>query len=256
VRADGVTIRERTRVERVERRGKTGISVHVEGLDGRDAIDGTHLLIAAGRSANIAGLDLGKARIAHDARGIKVSSGLRTSNGRAYAIGDVVAGAPRFTHVANYHAALVVRALLLRMKAEENRRIIPRVTFTDPEIAHIGLTEAEAVAQKLAIRILRWPLAENDRAQAERRTVGHIKVVVDLKGEILGASIVGANAGEMIGLWALALSKSMNVRDIAAFVPPYPTMGEIGKRAAITYFAPMAERPGLRKLMRLLSVFG
>ena len=110
--------------------------------------------------------------------------------------------------------------------------------------------------RKLAIRILRWPLAENDRAQAERRTAGHIKLVVDLKGEILGASIVGANAGEMIGLWALALSKGMNVRDIAAFVPPYPTMGEIGKRAAITYFATMAQRPALRKLIRFLRVFG
>jgi pyruvate/2-oxoglutarate dehydrogenase complex dihydrolipoamide dehydrogenase (E3) component len=256
VRADGVTIRERTKVERVERRGRTGISVHVDGPDGRSAIDGTHLLVAAGRRANIAGLDLGKARIAHDANGIKVSSRLRTTNRRAYAIGDVVAGAPRFTHVANYHAGLVIRALLFRMKAEENRLIIPRVTFTDPEIAHVGLTEGEAVAAKRAISLLRWPFAENDRAQAERQTTGHIKLVVGMKGEILGASIVGANAGEMIGLWALALTKGMNVRDIAAFVPPYPTMGEIGKRAAITYFAIEAQRPVLRKLIRLLSVFG
>jgi pyruvate/2-oxoglutarate dehydrogenase complex dihydrolipoamide dehydrogenase (E3) component len=256
VRADGVTIRERTRAERVERRGNAGISVHVGGPDGRTAIDATHLLIATGRAANIAGLDLGKARIVHDASGIKVSSTLRTSNRRVYAVGDVVAGAPRFTHVANYHAGLVVRALLFRMKAEENRHIIPRVTFTDPEIAHVGLTHGEAVARKLATRILRWPFAENDRAQAERKTAGHIKLVAGVKGEILGASIVGDNAGEMISLWALALSKGMTIRDIAAFVPPYPTMGEIGKRAAITYFATMAQRPGLRKLIRLLSVFG
>jgi pyruvate/2-oxoglutarate dehydrogenase complex dihydrolipoamide dehydrogenase (E3) component len=256
VRADGVTIRERTRAERVEPRGKAGITVHVEAPDGRSAIDGTHLLLAAGRTANVAGLDLDKARIAHDGKGIKVSPRLRTTNRRAYAIGDVVAGAPQFTHVANHHAGLVIRALLFRMNAPENRHIIPRVTFTDPEIAHVGLTEAEAVALKHAFRILRWPFAENDRAQAERKTVGHIKLVVDLKGAILGASIVGANAGEMISLWALALSKGMNVRDIAAFVPPYPTMGEIGKRAAITYLAPQAQRPMVRKLIRLLSVFG
>ena len=256
LRADGVTINEQTRVAQVERRGKTGISVQVETADGRRAIDGTHLLVATGRAANVAGLDLDKAHIAHDGNGITVSPKLRTTNARVYAIGDVVAGAPRFTHVAGYHAGLVIRALLFRLPAVENRHIIPRVTFTDPEVAHIGLTEAEAVVRKLAIRILRWPFAENDRAQAERKTAGHIKVVVDLKGEILGASIVGANAGEMISLWALALSKGMNVRDIAAFVPPYPTMGEIGKRAAITYFATMTQRPGLRKLIRFLRVFG
>ena len=142
------------------------------------------------------------------------------------------------------------------VSAREDRTIIPRVTFTDPELAHVGLSEAEAVRQNRGLRILRWPLAENDRAQAERQTAGHIKMVVDANGRILGASIVGANAGEMISLWALALSKQMNVRDIAAFVPPYPTMGEIGKRAAISYFAGTVRKPALRKLIRFMRVFG
>ena len=103
------------------------------------------------------------------------------------------------------------------------------------------------------MRILRWPYAENDRAQAERKTEGHIKVVVGRNGKILGASIVGANAGEMISLWALALCPRDEPRDIAAFVPPYPTMGEIGKRAAITYFAGMARKPLVRRKLDPLA---
>jgi pyruvate/2-oxoglutarate dehydrogenase complex dihydrolipoamide dehydrogenase (E3) component len=118
------------------------------------------------------------------------------------------------------------------------------------------MSEAEAFKHGRGARILRWPLAENDRAQAERKTAGHIKVMVEAGGKILGASIVGANAGELIAIWALALSKQMNVRDIAAFVPPYPTMGEIGKRAAISYFAETVQKPALRKLIGFIRVFG
>jgi pyruvate/2-oxoglutarate dehydrogenase complex dihydrolipoamide dehydrogenase (E3) component len=257
LRAEGITIREATRVEgleRVERRGRAGIRVEVD--SGARSIEATHLLIAAGRAANVGGLALEKAGIGHVPAGITVSPKLRTSNSRVYAVGDVVAGAPQFTHVASYHAGIVIRALLFRLSARENRGIIPRVTFTDPELAHVGLTEAEALALGHRIRILRWPYAENDRAQAERRTQGHIKLVTDLKGGILGASIVGANAGELIGLWALALSKRMNVREIADFVAPYPTMSEIGKRAAISYFVPQTQRPLVRKLIGLLRVFG
>ena len=107
-----------------------------------------------------------------------------------------------------------------------------------------------------AIRILRWPYAENDRAQAERRTEGHIKLVVGAKGEILGATIAGANAAELIGVWTLALSKGLTLADMAAQIVPYPTMGEIGKRAAIAYFAASARKPLLRRLVSALRIFG
>src|SRR5690606_7270578 len=141
----------------------------------------------------------------------------------------------QFTHVANYHAGLVTRAMLFRLRAREKRQIIPRVTFTDPELAQIGLTEDEAAKSFRAIRVLRWSYSENDRAQAERRTQGHIKLVTSAKGKILGVSIAGANASELIAFWALALSRNMGVRDIAGMIAPYPTMSEIGKRAAIAY---------------------
>lgn len=255
LRADGVDIRENTNVVRVERRGRNGVRVLVEREGSAATIDGTHLLLAAGRAANVRGLDLEKARIRFDARGIKVGDSLRTSNRRVYAIGDA-AGGMQFTHVAGYHGGLVLRPLLFRLRARQNPHIIPRVTYTEPEIAHVGLGEDEARAKHGRISVLRWPYSENDRAQAERQTEGFVKVIAGKGGRILGAGIVGANAGELTGLWALALSKDMRLRDLAGFVPPYPTMTEIGKRAAISYFAPSARLPSVRRLVRFLRRFG
>jgi pyruvate/2-oxoglutarate dehydrogenase complex dihydrolipoamide dehydrogenase (E3) component len=256
LRGEGVTIREGTKVASVERRsGKKAIRVHLEGPDGSHFIDGTHLLVAAGRTANVSGLELEKAGIAYDRKGIKVTGKLRTTNRRVYAVGDV-AGSLQFTHVAGYHAGLVIRAMLFRMPARENRQIIPSVTFTDPELAHVGMTEAEAARKYGAVRILRWPYAENDRAQAERSTEGHAKMVTDRRGRILGVSIVGTNAGEMISFWALALGKRMTVKDIAAYVAPYPTLSEIGRRAAITYFMGATRKKLVRGVVRWLRIFG
>jgi pyruvate/2-oxoglutarate dehydrogenase complex dihydrolipoamide dehydrogenase (E3) component len=255
IRAEGVDIRENAKVLRVDKRGKTGIRVHVENAEGRQVVDGTHLLVAAGRAANVAGLDLEKAGIEYDAKGLKVTDRLRTTNRRVYAVGDV-AGSLQFTHVANYHAGIVIRALLFRLPAREKLGAVPWATFTDPELAHVGMTESDAVKAGKTIRVLRWPYAENDRAQAERRTEGHIKIIAGSRGRILGATIVGANAAEMINIWALALSKGLGLRDMAGYVAPYPTMSEIGKRAAITYFAGAAGKPLVRRLIGLLRLFG
>jgi pyruvate/2-oxoglutarate dehydrogenase complex dihydrolipoamide dehydrogenase (E3) component len=256
LRAEGIDILEQTGVERVEKRGKTGIRVHATPKGGDPVvIDGTHLLVATGRKPNVEGLDLDKAGIAFTGKGITVSDKLRTTNSRVYAIGDV-AGGLQFTHVAGYHAGLVIRAILFRLPAREQRRIIPWTTYTDPELAHVGMSEADARKTHKTISILRWPYAENDRAQAERRTTGMVKLVTDRKGRILGASIVGANAGELIAIWALAISKGYGVRDMTGYVPAYPTMGEIGKRAAISYFAGAARKPIVRRVIRFLRMFG
>lgn len=255
IRADGVEIRENSKVVRVEKRGRNGVRVYVEQEGAVATVDGTHLLLAVGRAANVAGLDLEKAGVRFDNKGVKVSDKLRTSNRRVYAVGDA-AGGLQFTHVAGYHGGLVLRPLLFRLAARENRAIIPRVTYADPEIAQVGMTEAEARAKHGRIGVLRWPYSENDRAQAERQTEGFVKVLADKGGRILGVGIVGANAGELISLWALAISRGLRLRDMTGFVPPYPTMSEIGKRAAISYFAPAARRPVVRWLLRLLRRFG
>jgi pyruvate/2-oxoglutarate dehydrogenase complex dihydrolipoamide dehydrogenase (E3) component len=255
LRADGVVILENTKVESVERRSKNIIRVNAVGGEGAVVVEGSHILVAAGRKANVDGLGLENAHIKFDRRGISVGNNLRSSNRRVYAVGDV-AGGLQFTHVAGYQAGLVVRALLFRLPIKNQTRHIPWATYTDPELANVGMTEADARKANIAHQILRWPYGENDRAQAERKTAGLIKVITDSKGRILGAGIAGAGAGEMINLWSLAVSKNMSVRDIAGYVPPYPTMTEIGKRAAVSFYTPQTRKPMVRKLVGWLAKFG
>lgn len=254
LKADGIDIREGIRIESLEKT-KNGIRANLD-VDGKaETLDGSHLLVAAGRKPNIDGLNLEAARIKHDRRGIEVNAKLKTSNSRVYAIGDV-AGGLQFTHVANYHAGLVIRNALFRMPVKVNTDIIPWVTFTDPELAHVGLTEEEARKRYSDIRVLRWPYAENDRAQSERATDGFVKVVTNKKGRILGASIVGAHAGELILVWVLAVTKKMKIGAMTSMIVPYPTFAEVNKRVAYTYYLPSLTNPNLRRILKFLRWFG
>jgi len=255
IRAEGIAVLEGATVTAVEKAGEAGVRVTVETGQSETTVDGSHILVATGRKANVEGLGLDAAGIDHDRAGIKVGPDLRSSNRRVYAIGDV-AGGLQFTHVAGYHAGLVVQQILFRLPAKENRDILPWVTFTDPELAHVGLGEEAARARGGDIHVLRWPYAENDRAQAEGKTAGLIKMITDKKGRILGVSIVGAGAGDMINMWALAITNRMKLSDVRGFVPAYPTMGEIGKRAAISFYAPMTRKPIVRRAIGWLRRFG
>jgi pyruvate/2-oxoglutarate dehydrogenase complex dihydrolipoamide dehydrogenase (E3) component len=250
---EGITIRCGVKVERV-RRLRARIEVVLAGAT-EETIQGTDLLIAIGRRPNIDGLDLAAGRIKHEPGGIVVNKRFGTTNKRVYAIGDVI-GAPQFTHAANHQASLLIRHLLFRLPIKMNVDEIPRVTFTDPELAHVGLTDEQARERHGAIRVLRWSYHDNDRAQTECETRGHIKVVTDAKGFILGATIVGAAAGEQITAWTLAINNELNIRAFAEVVIPYPTFAEIGKRAAITFFTPQLTTSWVRRLLNLLRRFG
>jgi pyruvate/2-oxoglutarate dehydrogenase complex dihydrolipoamide dehydrogenase (E3) component len=251
---EGVDVREGVAVSRVEG-VDSKVKVTIRSGDAEQSLEGSHLLVATGRRANADGLGLEQAGITRDPVGICVDNRLKTSNKRVYAVGDV-AGMGQFTHLANYHAGLVIRNALFRQRAEVNEDLIPRVTFTDPELAHVGLTETEARERRIALRVLRWPFHENDRAQAERTTAGHIKVVTDRKGRVLGATIVGEGAGEMITAWTLAVSQNLNIRAFAGIMVPYPTLAEVGKRAAMTYFTPGLTSNWVRRIIALLRRFG
>ncbi len=235
LRVEGVEIREGARI--VAARDREGGGA-VLTLDGGETLQGSHLLVATGRRPNTSALDLDAGGVAHDRRGVTVDRGLRSvSNRRVYAVGDV-AGGLQFTHVANYHAGLVSRSALFRLPVRNDPGILPWVTYTDPELAQAGLTEAEARDRHGSVEVVRFPFAENDRAQAELRTEGLIKAVIGRRGRILGASIVGAHAGELIQPWALALSAGLKIGAMAGHVAAYPTLGEVSKRAAGAYFAP------------------
>ncbi len=230
---EGVVIEEGAMAAEV--RGGAG-AIEVEAKDGR-VFKGTHLLIAVGRKANIDRLDLDKAGVEPTKQGIKVDASLRTTNRKVYAIGDV-AGGLQFTHVAGYHAGVIIRSMLFALPSKAKTSHIPWATYTAPELAQAGLTEAQAYAAHGAkLEVVRFQYDHNDRAVAERNTKGFIKVMV-VRGRPVGASIVGHQAGELIGLWALALANSMKMSQIAAMVAPYPTYGEINKRAAGAYFSP------------------
>ena len=231
LRAEGVEIREGARVERVS--GQAGaITLQADGGD----VAGTHLLVATGRRPNLERLNLDAAGIAHEG-GLTVGDDLRTSNRRVYAVGDA-AGRLQFTHVAGYHGSTVIRSIVLGLPAKVRQDHIPRVTYTDPELAQVGLTEAQArEAHGSKLSVVRVPYDQNDRAEAEGATTGLLKAMV-VGGKPVGVSIAGDKAGELIGLWALVLANGLSLRAVTGMVAPYPTLGELSKRAAGQYFAP------------------
>jgi pyruvate/2-oxoglutarate dehydrogenase complex dihydrolipoamide dehydrogenase (E3) component len=249
-----VMLHPKTRIERVERAAQ-GIAVHFTENGEPTTLRGTHLLVATGRKPNVKSLSLERAGIAYSDAGIKVNRQLKTTNRRVYAIGDVIGG-PAFTHLANYHAGLVVRNALFRLRPNAAAGIIPRVVYTEPELAQIGLTEAEARKRYRRIRIYRAPYTENDRAQCERATEGFIKVITRPDGTILGCTIVGAEAGELLQLWVVAMAKHMTIGDLVYLVLPYPTFAELSKRVAITSRLPLLTKGWLRSIIGLLRRLG
>ena len=253
---DGVDLREGAKVVAVEKTG-SGVAVRIEDGNGEDRIEGSHLLVAAGRRPNVDGLGLQEAGIAFSRTGIEVDARLRTANRRVFAIGDV-AGGFQFTHMAGYHAGIVIRNALFRLPAKVDTRAVPWVTYTAPELAQVGMTEAQA-RERYAdsdLRILHWTYAENDRAQAEAETDGRVKVVTTRKGKILGAGIVGPAAGESIQTWILAISKGIKVGAVASMIAPYPTFSEVNKRAAGSFYTPGLFSSRTRAIVRFLSRFG
>ena len=249
LRTEGVEIFENTMVEAV--RGRAG-AIEVQ-VAGGSVFLGTHLLVATGRVPNLDKLDLEKAGVTTNRAGIVVDKGLRTSNRRIFAIGDV-AGQGQFTHLAGYHAGIVVRAAVLGLPAKARNDHIPRVTFTDPELAQIGLTEGEA--RKVhgdRVTIVRAEMSGNDRALAEAKGTGFLKVMV-VKGRPVGATLVGAGAGELIAPWALAIANRLKLSAIAGTVLPYPTMSEISKRATGAYFSPkLFDNPWVKRIVRVVQ---
>ena len=253
--AEGIDLHEDTKVVAVKP-ADGGLAVVCEHGDRSFEIAGSHILVAVGRSPNVSGLDLDAAGVAHDRRGIEVDARLRTTNKRIFAIGDV-AGRYQFTHIAGYHAGIVIRNALFRMPAKVNYDAVPWVTYTDPELANVGMTEAAAREKHGdTVRVVTAEFAENDRARTERRTEGMVKAVVGPKGRILGAGIVGHHAGELIQPWILAISQKLKIGAMAQMIAPYPTLGEINKRAAGAYYTPSLFSDRTRKVVRFLGRFG
>jgi pyruvate/2-oxoglutarate dehydrogenase complex dihydrolipoamide dehydrogenase (E3) component len=249
LRAEGVNIVEGAQAEKISGADGT-VTVHTPAGD----FTGSHLLMAVGRKVNTEKLDLDKGGIAHDRRGLKVGDNLRSiSNKKVFAAGDV-AGGLQFTHVAGYHAGVLIRSMLFGLPSKQRTDHIPWATYTDPELAQVGLTQAQA-EEKYGDKVetVRFEFHHNDRAIAERKTKGLIKVMV-VKGRPVGASIAGHLAGELIGMWAMAIANKMKMSAIANTVLPYPTISEVNKRAAGAYFTPrLFENPTVKRVVGLVQ---
>lgn len=249
LRGEGVEVLQDAPVVRIG--GKAG-AIEVE-IEGGRVVKGSHLLMAAGRQVALDGLNLVAAGVDYTRKGVTVGPDLRSSNRKVYAVGDA-AGGLQFTHVAGYHAAVVIRAMLFGLPAKMRMAHIPRATYTDPELAQIGPTEAEARKQYGgALQVLRFSFAENDRARTDGKTGGLIKVMV-VNARPVGVSIAGAQAGELIGFWALAIASKLKIAAIAATVLPYPTLSEVSKRAAGAYFsAKLFDNPMVKRVVGLVQ---
>jgi len=251
---EGVELIEGAQIKRVEADG-AGVAIILAEGEGESRLAGSDILVAAGRRPNVEGIGLDKAGVTYTPAGVQVDARLRTSNKKVFAIGDV-AGGYQFTHVAGYHAGIVIRNALFRLPAKADMRCVPWVTYTDPELAQVGLTEQQAKESGQEYRVLKWGFDENDRAQAERETDGMIKAIVTPKGHILGCGIVGPRAGELIQTWVLAMSTKTKIGAVASMIAPYPTLGEVSKRAAGSFYTEKLFGDGTKKIVRFLSKFG
>lgn len=253
--AEGITICEHTTLERAEET-PSGITLTCEQAGQRLRIDGTHLLVAAGRVPSIDGLELSRANVEFVDGKIPVDRAMRTSNKRIYAIGDVV-GPLRFTHMAGYQARLVLRNALFRLPVFGRVKAVPHVTYSKPELAQVGLTEREARAQLGGhVRIARFPFGENDRAVIEGAADGMIKVVAAPNGRVLGASLVCDGAGELLLPWTLAIDRRLKLSALAGTIVAYPTYSEASTRVAGSFYLQKFLNDRTRRIVRLLARLG
>lgn len=250
---EGVEIVEGAQVLRAAREGDA-ILLRTERGGEPTSVSASHVLVAAGRVPALDGLALEQANVRYNKAGVETSVTLRSiSNPRVWALGDA-AGRGLFTHLAGWHASVFVRNVLFKARTAADAAAIPSVIFTDPELAQIGMTEDQArAAYGKAVSVAQWRFHDNDRAQTSGESEGFCKLMIGKGGKLLGATIVGAEAGEALAPIALAMSSKLGVRALTGPVLPYPTRGEIVKRAAGAYFTPTLFSPGTRALVNLLK---
>lgn len=228
------------------------INIKIESLKEIKTISGSHVLVATGRRPNVNTLNLESAKVSYSPKGIQVDQYLRSSNKKIYAMGDCV-GPYQFTHIAGYHAGIVIKNILFKLFAKTDYRVVPWVTYTEPEFAQVGLIEKEAVQKYKDCRVLTWTFDENDRAQAEKETIGKIKVITEKNGYILGVSILGKNAGELLLPWIILMQNKLKLSKMTDCIVPYPTLSEISKRAAGQFYTPLLFSDKMKKWVRLIQ---
>lgn len=250
----GVTLHELAKISKIECNEQEQINIHYTIENTEFCSTGTHLLIATGRKPNIEKLNCELAGIQSNSKGIIVDRRLRTHNKKIFAIGDVI-GKLQFTHVANYHAGIVLRNIAFRLPAKVQDTAIPWVTYTTPELAHVGKSESLCATAGIKYEVLKLDYASNDRAQTNQQTTGFIKIIVSPKGVILGVTIVGSQAGELLLPWVIAIREGKTLRTFTDAIIAYPTLGELSKRIASQFYTPKLFSSKVKILVKFLSIF-
>ncbi len=246
--AEGITIHTSTEAKRIYKNNNATI---IE-CDSSLKIETDQILVATGRQANTNGLGLDVAGVDYSKRGIKVDRRMRTSQKHIYACGDVC-GPYLFTHMAEYQAGIVISNAIFRFPKKTHYKVIPWVTYTDPELARVGLTEQQAREQGIEPTVLRFEFKDNDRAITEVETQGFYKLVTH-KGKILGASILGPHAGELIHEIVLAMQAGAKIGAISAAIHAYPTLAQIHRRTVNSGYAPKLFSAGSRRLVKWINI--
>ena len=241
-------------VKRIAREGnEVVVSVEQDGAPGEVRADA--VLMATGRRANVDGLGLEAAGVAFTRHGVTVNDRCRTNRKHIYAVGDVT-GRYQFTHMSEHMAKIAVTNALLRLPMKIDTKHVPWVTYTDPELAHVGATEAALAEGGTPFEVFRFPFSKIDRAVTEGETTGWIKVFAKKNGKILGASVLGAHAGEMIGELGLAMRNGVSLRKIADTIHAYPTYGLGVRRAADQWYVRQQSPRLIRMLKKLFGYRG
>ncbi|MFO1040862.1 MAG: mercuric reductase [Planctomycetaceae bacterium] len=235
LRRDGVNVLLQTNVLRVESKGIKTIAVETPGTAKRDSIDVDQILVAAGRTPNVADLNLERAGVQYNEKGVVVDDRLRTTNRKIFAAGDVCSPF-KFTHAADFMARIVIQNSLFFGRARASSLTIPWCTYTSPEVAHVGVNEVSARDQQLAIQSFVQPLSHIDRALLDGASEGFVKIHVKAgTDQILGATIVADHAGEMIGEIVLAMTNRIGLKRLASTIHPYPTVAEAIRKCGDQY---------------------
>lgn len=254
LKADGIQIEENAKISSVSKNGENITINYTDSQNKEKNLTVSSLLVAAGRLANVDGLNLEKAGVRYDKKGIKVKKNMLTSNKKIYAIGDCTGGY-QFTHVAGHHASMVIRNSVFKMPVKILNNTIPWVTYTEPELAHVGMTQDELDKKGYDYQIIEMPWEDNNRAVTDAKTTGHIMVATDKGGKILGASILGSQAGELIFPWVMAIQNKLNISAIVSTIAAYPTLSEINKQVAGKFYTPKIYSSKMRRFVKFMGKY-
>lgn len=246
LQSEGVQFQLNAKAARIEQSGDQRV-VTIEKVDGETAsLKSEALLVALGRKPNVDGLGLEDINVVFNRRGINVDARMRTNLKHIYAAGDV-SGGYQFTHAAGYEGGIVVSNAVFHLPRKADYTFLPWCTYTDPELGNIGMNEKAAAAAGIQYSVVTEAFQDNDRSLAEGDPIGKIKLILNEKEKPIGVQILGPHAGDLIGEWVAVLNGKVKLSTLASAVHPYPTIGEINKRVAGTYFSPKIFSDRIRK---------